>query len=168
MQIFLIGFMGSGKTTVGWQLAQKLGISFLDSDREIERRTGQAIAEIFTERGEAHFRALEKEFIFGLTAEPIVVACGGGLPCFNSLLKALKHRGKVVYLETDIRALVRNLKGRQLHRPLLADLSGAELERAVSERLEMRRSTYEQADLHIRTADKTVTAIVDEIAAAMS
>ena len=163
MQIFLIGFMGSGKTTVGKRLAQRLNLPFIDTDHLIEQRSGLTIEQIFGQQGEEQFRKLEQEAIAGLGKGSAVIACGGGLPCFNGLIGELKQRGTVSYLEAEIPELIRNLDNEQLTRPLLKDLSPADMEKAIAERLRQRKPVFEQAHLRIAIGKKTIEEIVDTI-----
>ncbi len=163
MQIFLIGFMGVGKSTVGQVLAERRNIPFVDSDEWIERQTGKKVSDIFAQDGEAHFRELEKAFVIALGNNPAVVSCGGGLPCHNDLMSGLKTRGHVVYLEASLQELVRRLERGIETRPLLAGLSGEELCNMIAERLDRRKHVYEQADFCIHTDGKTVEQIVEEL-----
>lgn len=163
MHIFLIGFMGVGKSTIGRVLAERLGCAFVDSDEWIEQHAGKTVAEIFAEDGEAHFRELEKAFVIALGNEPVVVSCGGGLPCHNELMSGLKTRGHVVFLDASLEELVRRLENGKDQRPLIAGLSGRELNTVIAERLERRKPVYEQADFHIFTDGKTVDEVATEL-----
>jgi shikimate kinase len=120
VNLYLVGFMGTGKTTVGRAAAHRLGFTCLDSDHEIERRTGRTIAEIFAGEGEPAFRAMEREFIeHGHPAERMVVACGGGLIIQPGTSERLKSRGVVICLHASIETILART-GRQDHRPLIA------------------------------------------------
>ena len=117
--VYLIGPMGSGKTAVGRRLAALLGKQFLDSDAEIERRTGVDVRYIFEKEGEARFRVREREVIADLTAlDGVVVATGGGVVLDAANRERLVATGTVVYLETNIETLVRRTKAAKT-RPLL-------------------------------------------------
>lgn len=117
--LYLVGFMGTGKSTVGRQVARQLDFQFLDSDREIERAQGKPVAKIFAEDGEARFRALEREFIeHGHPADGCVVACGGGLIVPPDMLDLLRNRGVVICLHAPIEAILQRTL-RTTHRPLL-------------------------------------------------
>lgn len=119
VNLYLVGFMGTGKTTVGRAVAHKLGFRVLDSDHEIERLQGKTIATIFAEDGEAAFRAMERDFIErGHPAEDTVVACGGGLVVQPGMLELLKRKGVVVCLHASIETIVARTT-RQRNRPLL-------------------------------------------------
>ena len=103
VNLYLVGFMGTGKTTVGRSVAHRLGFKCVDSDHEIERGAGKPISRIFAEEGEAHFRALERRFIEeGHAAQRLVVACGGGLVVQPGMLELLSSRGVVVCLHASI------------------------------------------------------------------
>lgn len=97
--IFIIGFMGAGKTTLAKETSKKLGLPHLDSDSEIEKQEGKSIADIFNTQGEFYFRNLETIWLKNLSDEPKVISCGGGLPCFNDNILFLKKKGKVIYLD---------------------------------------------------------------------
>ncbi len=117
--LYLVGFMGTGKTTVGRMVAQRLGFALLDSDQEIERQQGRAIARIFAEDGEPAFRTMEREFILqGHPASRTVVACGGGLVVQPGMLELLKQKGVVVCLHASIETILKRTAGHP-HRPLL-------------------------------------------------
>jgi shikimate kinase len=146
--IFLIGFMGSGKSTVGALLAERLNLPFLDSDKEIEKKTGKSISTIFSEDGEAAFREMEKEFLVGLKSqEPAVVAVGGGLPTIENALPLMHEIGLVIYLNTSLLTLIKRLRDEKDQRPLLRDLSDAEFHPFVEDLLSQRVHFYKQAKL---------------------
>jgi shikimate kinase len=119
VNLYLVGFMGTGKTTVGRAVAQKLGFALLDSDQEIERLQGKAIAEIFAQEGEPAFRAMEREFVDrGHPASRTVVSCGGGLVVQPGMLGRLQEKGVVVCLHASIESILART-ARHRHRPLL-------------------------------------------------
>jgi shikimate kinase len=159
--VYLIGPMGSGKTAVGRRLATLLGKEFVDSDAEIERRTGVDIRYIFEREGEARFRERERDVIADLTAlEGVVVATGGGVILDPENRERLAKTGTVVYLETTIDTLVRRTKAAKT-RPLLMN----DDPRAVLERMMLvRRPLYETtADLRIETTGRQVRAVAADI-----
>lgn len=120
VNLYLVGFMGTGKTTIGRAVAHKLGFHLLDSDHEIERLQGKTIPEIFAQQGEAAFRAMEREFIErGHPAERTIVSCGGGLVVQPGMLELLKAKGVVVCLHASIETILART-ARHRHRPLLA------------------------------------------------
>lgn len=117
--VFLIGPMAVGKTTIGKQLARRLRLRFLDSDQEIEKRTGVTISLIFDVEGEAGFRDREEKMIAELTAlEGVVLATGGGAILREDNRKALRKNGTVVYLRASVEALLERTQASK-HRPLL-------------------------------------------------
>ncbi len=159
--VYLIGPMGSGKTAVGRRLATLLGRPFVDSDAEIEKRTGVDIRFIFEKEGETRFRQRERDVIAELTTlDGIVLATGGGAILDASTRARLAETGVVVYLETTIDILVRRTKAAKT-RPLLM----GEDPRAVLERLMVaRRPLYETAaDLRIETTGRQVRAVAADI-----
>lgn len=159
--IFLIGPMGSGKTAVGRQLARMLDLEFIDSDVEIEARTGVDIPLIFEKEGEAGFREREQEAIQALTArEGIVLATGGGAVLREANRENLSQRGCVVYLQTSVdQQLERTRHGRQ--RPLLYTSDPkSKLRELLVERLPLYEGT---ADLIVSTDGRRVQAVAEEI-----
>jgi shikimate kinase len=119
VNLYLVGFMGTGKTTVGRAAAQRLGFAFLDVDHEIERQRGRPVAEIFAAEGEAAFRQLEREFIVGgHPATRAVVACGGGLVVQPGMPELLAARGVIICLHASIETILART-ARQNDRPLL-------------------------------------------------
>ena len=119
VNLYLVGFMGTGKTTVGRAIAHKTGFTVLDSDQEIERAQGRSIAEIFAQSGEPAFRALEREFIVhGHPAERTIVACGGGLVVQPGMLELLRQRGVVICLHASLETILART-ARHRNRPLL-------------------------------------------------
>jgi shikimate kinase len=159
--VYLIGPMGSGKTAVGRRLASLLGRPFVDSDAEIEKRTGVDIRFIFEKEGETRFRQRERDVIAELTTlDGIVLATGGGAILDAATRARLAETGVVVYLETTIDTLVRRTKAAKT-RPLLM----GEDPRAVLERLMVaRRPLYETAaDLRIETTGRQVRAVAADI-----
>ena len=165
MNIILIGFMGSGKSTVGKELASKLQRSFVDSDAWIEVQAGASISRIFESEGESVFRKWEQQFVHQLNNTNGIIACGGGLPCFNDLMAELKQKGTVVYLKATVETLVGRLKSEREDRPLLNMVSDVEIAQEITTRLENREPVYLQADLTIETDGKTTGKIVDELVA---
>lgn len=120
VNLYLVGFMGTGKTTVGRAVAHKLGFLALDSDHEIERIQGKPIPDIFAQQGEPAFRAMEREFIErGHPAERTLVACGGGLVVQPGMLDLLKGKGVVVCLHASLDTILART-ARHKNRPLLA------------------------------------------------
>jgi shikimate kinase len=158
--------MGSGKTAVGRQLAERLGLPFADSDAEIEARTGVDIAYIFEREGEAGFRIRERDMIDELTKTAgIVLATGGGAILLPENRERLSTRGTVVFLDATIdQQLQRTRRGR--HRPLLAtDDPRAKLEELMNVREPLYRSI---AAITITTGGRRLSSVASEIATALS
>jgi len=148
MIAFLIGFMGSGKSTLGKALNTQENIPFIDLDDFIVVRAGKPITAIFKEGGETLFRKLEHEALHSLIEakpENILVACGGGTPCFSQNMNLMNQAGKTIYLKTPVKELTRRLLPQKAHRPLIKHLEDDELEYFIAELLEQRESYYLQA-----------------------
>ena len=160
--IFLVGPMGAGKSTIGRQLARQLHLEFYDTDAEIERRTGADIAWVFELEGEEGFRAREEKVIEELTElSGIVLATGGGSILSKESRNRLSARGIVVYLQTTIEKQVARTQ-RDKRRPLIAE---ADNPREVLENLaEERNPLYQEiADVTVHTDDQGAKVVVDEI-----
>jgi shikimate kinase len=159
--IFLVGPMGSGKSAVGRQLAGRLGLLFVDSDAEIEARTGVDIPYIFEKEGEAGFRARESEILDLLSRQMgVLVATGGGAVLDAATRERLRARGRVVYLRTSVDQQLARTR-RSGHRPLLRTPDP----RGTLERLMEQRSALYQEVAHITvdTDGCKVRAVVDEV-----
>ena len=160
--IFLIGLMGTGKTTVGRQLARKLKMEFYDSDRVIEERTGADIPLIFEKEGEAGFRKREAAVIDELTQKRnIILATGGGAVLDPNNREHLSSRGTVFYLKSSLKTLVERTS-KDKNRPLLHAEEPAE---AILKRLlEQRGPLYEEtADYVIETANNSIHSVIQAI-----
>jgi len=145
--VILVGFMGAGKSSVGRLLARRLGRCFVETDDMITAREGRSIPEIFAERGEAHFRALEEETVRLLALKSgDVIATGGGLPCRDGRPEALRALGAVVWLAGDFDALYERAR-RAGERPMLAGRGRDEIEALYR----AREPYYRQADLTVDT-----------------
>lgn len=160
--IFLIGPMGAGKSTIGRHLADQLHLEFYDSDHEIERRTGADIAWVFDIEGEEGFRAREESAIGDLTEKQgIVLATGGGSILRKSVRNRLSARGIVVYLETTVDKQVARTQ-RDKRRPLLQNTDSPET--VLKDLAGERNPLYEEiADYTVRTDDQSARAVANEI-----
>jgi len=162
--IILVGFMGSGKSTIGKVLAEQLGVDFIDSDEVISKNEGLSISEIFETKGEDCFRQKEREFVLGLpNVKPSVIAVGGGLPCFEDNLDLLKNAGTVFYLNVSVMTLVKRLQNEKSQRPLLANLEDKDLSNFVFDKLIERTAFYRKANHIIPNETGNVDAAVKEI-----
>jgi shikimate kinase len=162
--VILVGFMGAGKSSVGRILATRLGRCFVETDEMITAREGRPIPEIFAEKGEAHFRALEDEAVRLLALKRgEVIATGGGLPCRDGRLEALRAIGTVVWLSGDFGALYeRALRGGD--RPML---SGKTREQAEA-LYETRKPFYAKADLAVDTTGLNPDQVAARVTAALA
>ena len=156
----LIGFMGTGKTSVGRLVAEQLGFDFLDTDELIQSRTGRTIADIFAKEGEPAFRAIEKQVVQELSKrEKTVISTGGGLPTNAENLTALKSFALVVCLWASPEKIWERVRN-QSHRPLLHD---ANPQKKIRELLAMREPFYKQADVLINTDLRSVREAAQQI-----
>jgi shikimate kinase len=148
MRIFLIGYMGAGKTTLGKALARRMNLSFVDTDLFIERRYRKKTPEIFATEGEAYFREIEHRILQELTEfEDTVVSTGGGLPCFYDHMMLMNRAGITVYLNVSVKALAARLEVSKNIRPILRNRSGTELIDFIKESLNRRESFYRRAKI---------------------
>ena len=146
-RIILIGYMGAGKTTIGRILAKDLGIPFYDLDWYIENRMRKKVKQIFDERGEEGFRIIEKNMLHEVAEfENVILACGGGTPCFFDNMDYLVGQGDVVYLRGTPDVLFRHLKMGKGVRPLLLGKSDEELLEYIKENVEKREEFYMKAN----------------------
>jgi shikimate kinase len=157
MRIFLIGFMGSGKTHWGTRIAEKLQIPFYDLDAVIVQNEGMNISEIFLNKGEEYFRYIEKQTLEDLVTreENFVLSAGGGTPCFFNNIDFMKRSGKVLWLNTSLEALNQRLLKEKMTRPLLRGITESGIRAYIIRKLSERKMYYEQADLmvHEETTD---------------
>ena len=151
--LYLIGMMGTGKSVVGQIVSEKLGLSFLDSDYEIEEQTGLSIDEIFTEFGEEKFRELEHSFVFeGHESEGNLISCGGGLCIAQGMLEQLKEKGLVICLWASPETILSRTQA-DSNRPLLkVDSPLVEIERILAQR----EKRYLAADKVLFTDNRSI------------
>jgi shikimate kinase len=161
--IILVGFMGAGKSVCGRMLARRIGRCFVETDDMIVSRDGRTIPEIFRQDGEEAFRRLEAEATEGLRLKSgDVIATGGGLPCRDGRMEALRELGTVVWLRADLEVLLARA-GRTGARPMLAGRAPAEIEALYR----ARETYYRRAHLIIDTAGLGVDQVVGRIVAAL-
>ncbi len=148
MRIFLIGYMGAGKTTVGKSLARRMNLSYIDTDHFIENRYRKKISDIFASEGEECFRDIEHRVLLEVSEfENVVVSTGGGLPCFNDNMTVMNEAGITVYLEVSVEELAARLEEGKNVRPVLKNRSGKDLIDFIEKNLDLRKSFYEQAKI---------------------
>lgn len=145
MRIYLVGMMGSGKSTVGRKLALRLGYEYYDLDEQMEESSGRTISEMFEEDGEEAFRFFESMALKNIAMlDNLVLATGGGAPCFHDSMKLMLRTGPTIYLKADINFLASRLVQSE-GRPLIGGLSGEALKQKLTEILNERGSIYEKS-----------------------
>jgi len=163
-KVYIIGFMGSGKSTTGMKLASFLGWSFTDLDRSIEERTGLSIPEIFSLHGEAWFREKESETLKNLRSLTNgVISTGGGTPCYGSNMDYMLETGLTIYLKLTPGQLRSRLSGTSDQRPLIKDLGDEDLLRFIEEKLAIREKWYNRAELTFNGFDTDIRLIYSQI-----
>lgn len=159
--IFLIGYMGSGKTTFGRQLAQAMGRPFVDLDHLIEAEEGVTVSQIFAAKGEDTFREMECNYLRKAAQNAdAVIATGGGTPCFFDNMAFMNSCGLTVFLDLSPGELLKNLQCSHTERPLIQGKTDDELQKLIREMLEKRRPFYSQAKLSINPVREPLEMIV--------
>lgn len=153
MKIFLIGMPGSGKTTLGKEVAKRLDIAFVDLDSEIEKAEQRSISEIFSQKGEDYFRLLESRLLreWAASAVSFVMATGGGAPCFHKGIELINEYGVSVFLDCPVQELVERVR-RNRERPLLLTSDEEELKGRLERMLATRRDCYNKASIILQNA----------------
>ncbi len=148
-RVYLIGFMGSGKSTLGRWLADAMdGWTFLDLDHYIEHKYHKTIPQIFEEKGEDAFRKMEETCLNEVSAfEKVIIGAGGGTPCFFDNMNVMNKTGLSIYLQLSPQAIYDRLQTSKSQRPLIAGKDGAELLQFIADKLAERESFYKQANL---------------------
>lgn len=161
MLIYLLGFMGSGKSTIGRRLGSTLEMPFYDLDRLIELSEQSTVSQIFSEKGEEYFRQAETN-ILRQTAEAGVgvIACGGGTPCFHGNIEFMNQSGITVYLEMSVGQLYSRLRRSGDSRPLISGLEGDDLRDYIKLRLEERSGCYKEAKITIPGLDPDLAMLI--------
>lgn len=165
MKIFIIGFMGSGKTHWGHQLGEKLGIPFFDLDEQIVTNAGKTVTEIFATAGEEQFRLLEKDalHIISESHTSFVMACGGGTPCYFNNIDYMKQAGTVVWINTPADILFERLLKEKEKRPLIKSLADDQLKAYISKKYADRKIYYEQADIVLDEQPVQIDLLIEKI-----
>ena len=146
MTIFLVGYMGCGKSTIGKKLAISLNYDFIDLDNYIEEQENRTIKEIFADDGEDYFRKLERVYLHKIIdTENAVISSGGGTPCFFDNMDQMNEYGLTVYINMHPKALIPRLKLSELYRPLIDGMEGEELLDYVYKTLREREGFYHKA-----------------------
>lgn len=167
-RIFLIGYMGVGKTTLGKLLSKELNVEFIDLDKYIENRYRKTIKEIFAEKGEDKFRIIEREMLREVaTFQNVLISTGGGAPCFFDNMEVMNRQGITVYVKASVEQLVSRLLASKNVRPIIQNKSPQELKEFVTEHLAQRESFYERAKLTYQTKQLVSIAHVNQSIAAI-
>ena len=168
-KVYIIGFMGSGKTTTGFRLAGLLGWDFTDLDKCIEEETGMTIPEIFSLHGEDWFRNVESKILRNL--KPLkneVVSTGGGTPCYRDNMDFMLDTGLTIYLKLTPGQLKSRLSGTNGERPLLKDLGDDGLLEFIEENLAIREKWYNRAELNFNGFDTDVRLIFSQVSSRLT
>lgn len=147
--VYLIGLMGSGKSSLGRKLARRLSYDFIDLDEYIENQENRTIDTIFSDQGESHFRILESKAIKQINQENLVISCGGGTPCFHDNMEFMNQNGTTIYLDVQPQILASRLINSKNQRPLLANLNESEIANKLSILKAQREAFYNKANLKI-------------------
>ncbi len=164
MRVYLIGFMGSGKSTAGRKLARKLQLDFYDLDDIIEHDCGLSISEYFEKYGEESFRLLERKILHQtFEKNKVLISTGGGTPCFFDNIEAINRNGVSVYLDADIPLIVSRLKNEKAKRPLIKNKSKDELHDTLNELLNKREKFYRKAKIIVPAKDLNINKLAEKI-----
>ena len=162
--IFLVGFMGCGKTSWGRKLAAGLGYHFIDLDHTLEAKVGSTVAEYFASHGEESFRKLESEILKTTNyPENTIVSTGGGLPCFFDNMDWMNSNGQTVYIQLSPKALGNRLENAKIQRPILQGKKGDELAKFIEHKLAEREGFYLKATHTISGIDLSVEKLAEVV-----
>ena len=164
--IFLIGYMGSGKTVVGRSLSKSINYNFYDLDKFIELNEKKSISEIFTNKNEVYFREIESKYLNQLISikEKKIISTGGGTPCYSNNIDLINNNSVSIYLKASVDTLVKRLKDTKINRPLISHLKDTnELKDFISKHLFERNYFYEKAKIKIKTDDLKLDEITNLI-----
>ncbi|MEM9649048.1 MAG: shikimate kinase [Bacteroidota bacterium] len=166
MKVVLVGYMASGKSSVGRLLAKEIGLDFVDLDTYIEEQQQQSIKDIFQQKGEIFFRKLEHQMLEKVLSEKesLLLSTGGGTPCYGiNMDTILKHSDHSIYLQLPVSTLVERIAQEKEERPLVKDLDDEELAEFVGKHLFERRPFYARAKFTLDCYGKSVEDLVSEI-----
>ena len=165
MRVFLLGFMGCGKTHWGKLIGQKLNIPFFDLDEEIVSSEGKSINDIFAEQGEEYFRLKEKELLYMITEnhESFVMASGGGTPCFYNNIDYMNKSGTTVWFNCSVDCLFKRLVNEKEKRPLIRNLTDEQLKAYIMKKYADRKIFYQQASIIINDEEISSEKLIDAI-----
>ena len=166
MKIVLLGYMASGKSTIGREISKKLDMKFIDLDDYISKREKRSISEIFKVEGEIYFRRIESLYLGEIlnSKDSFILSLGGGTPCYsNNMELILNSDASSIYIKASIKTLVSRLIAEKNKRPLVADLEDDKLIEFVAKHLFERRFFYEQASITVNSENKSIEEIITEI-----
>ncbi len=165
MKIFLIGFMGSGKSHWGRLLSEKLGMRFFDLDEQIIEQAGKSIVEVFATEGEEQFRLIEKDVLHIITEshDSFVMACGGGAPCYFNNIEFMNKAGTTVWIHTPLDVLFQRLLKEKDKRPLIKEFSDDQLQSYINKKFADRRIYYQQAKVSVDEEPIQIERLIDNI-----
>jgi shikimate kinase len=167
--VYIIGFMGSGKTTAGKKLASLLGWSFIDLDKRIEEYAGKTIPEIFSQSGEDYFRIIETQLLRNLKmCTKTVISTGGGTPCYIDNMDYMIETGLTIYLKLTPAELKSRLSQSKGKRPLIKDLDQNELTSFIKEKLAVREKWYERSDITMDGIDLDINLLLSHVKSSLS
>lgn len=169
--IFLIGYMGSGKTLVGRSLSESINYNFYDLDKYIEQNEKKSISEIFMHKNEVYFREIESKYLNQLISinEKKIISTGGGTPCYSNNIDLINKNSVSIYLKASVDTLVNRLKDAQINRPLISHLKDTtELKDFISKHLFERNYFYEKAKIKIITDDLKLREIINLIVGSLA
>ena len=159
--LYIIGFMGSGKSTAGKMIASHLDWSFIDLDKKIEENTGKTIPEIFSEDGENYFREIETRLLRNFkSASDTVISTGGGTPCHSDNMNFMLETGLTLYLKLSPAELKSRLSDSKGERPLIKDIDSKNLIEFIEEKLSDREKWYDRSDIIIQGIDLDINLLV--------
>jgi len=154
MLVFLVGFMGCGKSYIGRKIAPAMEFAYVDMDKAIEEQEQQTVKQIFETKGEAYFRKLEHNFLLEINKDDnIIISTGGGVPCFHNNMEIMNQKGITIYLNRDKELVLSRLKKGIEKRPLLQGLTDDELANFYDSKLAERKQFYEQAKIFAHNSD---------------
>ena len=165
MKIYLLGFMGAGKSFWGKQLSKKLNYPLLDLDNYIEEQEGKIINNIFLEKGEEYFRQVEHQYLQYLTEnnKDLILSCGGGTPCFFNNIDYMNEKGVTVWLNISQEIILGRLKQNRSNRPLIKDLDDTELRQYIQKKLNDRKIYYSQSKLKMDDTQIDLNELIKKI-----
>ena len=170
MRIVLLGYMASGKSSIGKRIAKSLNINFIDLDDYIIEKENQSIADIFSNKGEIYFRKIEHLYLKEIleNEKNFILSLGGGTPCYANNMELIKNnKATSIYLQGNVLTLVERLIKKKAKRPLIASLSDEQIPEFVAKHLFERRAFYELAEITFKIDQKKKKEVAKEIEASL-